>query len=117
MSSLSTKIQNLRTDMKIRGEIANAQLQTASERVRSMPAFGFAFALGFAFLLMALAGVGAPAQAGTLNTSVYPLIVDVAELFAPILTLVIAAVPVIIAVSMIGFILGILGAILSKLHM
>lgn len=56
------------------------------------------------------------ASAGTLNTSVYPLVVDVAELFTPILTLVIAAVPVIIATAMIGFILGVLAAILSKLR-
>lgn len=57
------------------------------------------------------------ASAGTLNTSVYPLITDVAELFTPILTLVIAAVPVIIATGMIGFILGVLAAILGKLKM
>jgi hypothetical protein len=55
-------------------------------------------------------------SAGTLNTSVSPLITDVAELFTPILTLVIAAVPVIIATGMIGFILGVLAAILSKLR-
>jgi len=57
------------------------------------------------------------ASAATLNESVYPLIVDVADLFVPILELVLAAVPVIIAVSIIGFILGVLAAILSKLHM
>lgn len=56
------------------------------------------------------------ASAGTLNDSVYPLITDVAELFTPILDLVIAAVPVIIATGMIGFILGVLAAILAKLR-
>ena len=114
--SLKTSIQNLRADMKVRQEAANAQMQAASDSLRKMPMFGVAFALGFAFLLMSLAGIGAPAQAGTLNTSVYPLITDVAELFTPILTLVIAAVPVIIATGMIGFILGVLAAILSKLR-
>lgn len=56
-------------------------------------------------------------SAGTLNDSVYPLITDVSELFTPILTLVIAAVPVIVATGMIGFILGVLAAILQKMHL
>src|SRR5512133_725010 len=106
--SIKTSIQNLRTDLAIRAEVANAQLQEASNRARAIPMFGVAFALGFAFMLMALAGIAAPAQAGTLNDSVYPLITDIAELFVPILALVIAAVPVIVAVTMIGFITGLL---------
>lgn len=55
------------------------------------------------------------ASAGTLNDTIYPLIEDVADLFTPILDLVIAAVPVIVAVAIIGFILGILAAILSQM--
>lgn len=79
--------------------------------------FGVAFALGFAFLLMSLAGIGAPVAAGTLNDSVSPIIEDVSSLFVPILALVVAAVPVVVATAMISFILGILAAIISKMHM
>lgn len=102
--------------MKVRQEAANAQLQAASDSIRKMPMFGVAFALGFAFLLMSLAGIGAPAQAGTLNDSVSPIIEDVTSLFVPILALVVAAVPVVVATAMISFILGILAAIISKMH-
>jgi hypothetical protein len=56
------------------------------------------------------------ASAATLNESIGPILTSVAELFVPLLALVIAAVPLIIAISVIGFILGILAAILQKLH-
>lgn len=56
------------------------------------------------------------ASAATLNESISPIITSVTELFTPLLSLVIGAVPIIIAVSLIGFILGIFAAILSKLH-
>jgi len=55
------------------------------------------------------------AQAATLNESIGPILESVAELFVPLLALIIAAVPLIVAISVIGFILGILAAILSKL--
>lgn len=56
------------------------------------------------------------ASAATLNESIGPILTSVTELFVPLLALVIAAVPLIIAIAIIGFILGILGAILAKLH-
>lgn len=55
-------------------------------------------------------------SAGTLNDSVSPIITDVTELFVPILALVVAAVPVVVATAMISFILGILAAIIGKMH-
>ena len=55
-------------------------------------------------------------SAATLNESIGPILESVAELFVPLLALVIAAVPLIIAISVIGFVLGILAAILQKLH-
>lgn len=55
-------------------------------------------------------------SAGTLNDSVSPIIEDVTSLFVPILALVVAAVPVVVATAMISFILGILAAIISKMH-
>jgi hypothetical protein len=56
------------------------------------------------------------ASAASLNDSISPILTDVAELFTPLLTLIIAAVPIIIAISVIGFILGIFAAILGKLN-
>jgi len=55
-------------------------------------------------------------SAATLNESIGPILESVADLFVPLLALVIAAVPLIIAISVIGFVLGILSAILQKLH-
>ena len=55
------------------------------------------------------------ASAATLNESIGPILTSVTELFVPLLALIIAAVPLIVAISVIGFVLGILAAILSKL--
>jgi hypothetical protein len=93
----------------------NAQMQEYSDTARNTPMFGMAFALGFAALLLALAGIGAPVQAGSLNDSISPLVSDMASLFVPILALIIAAVPVIIAGAFISFMVGLLAAILSRI--
>jgi hypothetical protein len=47
------------------------------------------------------------AQAATLNESISPILTSVSELFTPLLDLILAAIPLIIALSVIGFILGI----------
>lgn len=90
---------------------ANEKMQEYKE---AKPVFGFALALGIVAVFCAMTMV-VPAQAGTLNDSVYVLIEDVADLFTPILDLVIAAIPVIIAGAIITFILGILGRILQHI--
>ena len=56
------------------------------------------------------------ASAATLNESISPILNSVTELFTPLLNMVVAAVPLIIAIAIIGFILGILDSILSKLR-
>ena len=71
--------------------------------------------------LLVAAGLGSVslvqyASAATLNESIGPILESVTELFVPLLALIIAAVPLIVAISVIGFILGILAAILAKLH-
>lgn len=111
--SLKTAIQNLRTDLAVRKASMDAAIQIKSDQLRKTPIFGVTFALGFVFMLMALA---VPVSAGDLNDSVSPIIQDMVDLFGPLLDLIIAAVPLIIATALIGFILGILGAILSKMH-
>lgn len=71
-------------------------------------------------VLVGLAGATATlaplASAATLNESIGPILDSVTELFVPLLALIISAVPLIIAISVIGFITGILAAILTKLH-
>ena len=62
---------------------------------------------------LALVGM---ASAATLNDSIAPIISSVTLLFTPLLATIIAAVPLIIALAVIGFILGIFSAILSKLQ-
>jgi len=93
-------------------------LTKANEKMQEMkeakPMFGFALALGIVVVFACMMLV-VPAQAGTLNDSVYVLIEDVADLFTPILDLVIAAIPVIIAGAIITFILGILARILGHI--
>jgi len=55
------------------------------------------------------------AQAATLNESISPILTSVTELFVPLLALILAAVPLIIALAVIGFVLGIMSNILSML--
>lgn len=111
--SLKTSIQNLRTDIAVRKASIDAAIQIQSTQLRRTPMFGVVFALGFMFMLMALA---VPASAATLNGSIGPVLDSVIELFVPLLALVTAAVPLIIVMSIISFVLGILAAILGKLH-
>ena len=56
------------------------------------------------------------ASAATLNDSIGPILDSVSALFVPLLNLIIGAVPLIIALAVIGFILGIFSAILTKLR-
>jgi hypothetical protein len=55
------------------------------------------------------------ASAVTLNESISPILTSVTELFTPLLVLIVAAVPLIIALAVIGFILGVLDSILKQL--
>ena len=55
------------------------------------------------------------ASAATLNESISPILTSVTELFVPLLALILAAVPLIIALAVIGFVLGILAAIIEKI--
>lgn len=55
------------------------------------------------------------ASAATLNDSVGPILEDVGTLMTPLLALILASIPLIISISIIGFVLGILAAILGKL--
>ena len=55
------------------------------------------------------------ASAVGMNESISPILTDVASLFTPLLGLVLAAIPLVVAIAVIGFILGILAAILGKL--
>jgi len=57
------------------------------------------------------------ASAGSLADNVTPIIDDVVALFPSILNLVVAVVPVIISLSVIGFILGIFDGIISKIKL
>jgi len=56
------------------------------------------------------------AQAATLNESISPILTSVTELFVPLLTLILAAVPLIVALAVIGFVLGIMSNILGMLR-
>lgn len=54
------------------------------------------------------------ASAG-LNDSVGPVLQDVALIFVPLLAMILGAIPLIISLALIGFILGLLAAILLKM--
>ena len=75
--------------------------------------------LGTAKVKLAIASVSALGlvqyASADLNSSIYPIIDSVTLLFVPLLALIIAAVPLIIAIAIIGFILGILQGILKML--
>ena len=107
--SLLDKIQKVRGDLE------------AIRKLNEAKAKGLQVLFGFAFMAFAVCAVFAmlvqPAQAGNLSTAIAPILQDIADLMVPILDLIIAVLPVIIAVSLISFILGILAAILSKMHL
>jgi hypothetical protein len=111
--SFSTALNNLRVNRKVQNEKINAGQTVPSRNTSIYRMLGIpSFALAFVFALMSMCP---PASAGALNDSVGPILSDVASLFAPLLTLIIAAIPVIVAIAIISFILGILAAILLKL--
>ena len=68
----------------------------------------------FAITTVSLMTLVQYAQAG-LNASIAPILTDVALLFVPLLELVLAAIPIIIAMAVIGFLLGLLAAILGAI--
>ena len=53
----------------------------------------------------------------TLNASIGPVLDSVILLFPTLLSLVIAAIPILIAMGLIGFVLGLFDGILSKIKM
>ena len=88
-------------------------LDTMKEKVKGVLATTKA---KLAITSVSLIGLVQYASAGTLNDSVGPILDSVILLFVPLLALIIAAVPLIIAISIIGFILGLLDGILKMLH-
>jgi len=64
-----------------------------------------------AFGLAMISAVGAT----SLNDSIYPVLQGITLLFTPLLAVILAAIPVIVAVAIIAFIIGILMAIEGKL--
>jgi hypothetical protein len=66
---------------------------------------------------VALMGMVGMVSAGELNDSVSPILADVASLFTPLLTLILAVIPLVIATAVIGFVLGIFESIIHKIKM
>jgi hypothetical protein len=69
-----------------------------------------------ALTALMLTGLVGMASAATLNDSVGPILQSVAELFVPLLAMIVGAVPLIVTLAIISFILGILAMILGKLR-
>lgn len=112
--ALSVKLGNLRANLKVRKEIANAQFSTAMTRVRTSSVFTLPVALAFVFMLAALARP-ASADMVDLNATISPIIGSVVALIPSIVELVVAIVPAIIVMSVVGFIVGFLDKILGML--
>ena len=62
-------------------------------------------------------GLIAAVSAGELNNSVSPLLYELPALFTGIVALVIAAVPIIIVLSIVAFLLGLFDGILGKIKL
>lgn len=62
-----------------------------------------------------LTGLVGMASAATINDTVGPLLQGLAELFVPILAMIVAAIPIIVTLAVVTFILGILARILGKI--
>lgn len=63
-----------------------------------------------------LTGLVGMASAVSINDSVGPILQGVAELMSPLLSMIVAAVPLIVTLAIVSFILGILAMILGKLR-
>jgi hypothetical protein len=68
-----------------------------------------------AVLSVMLTGLVGLASAATINDSVGPILQGVAELFVPLLAMIVGAVPLIVTLAIVSFILGILAMILRKI--
>jgi hypothetical protein len=113
--SLKTGIQNLRADMKVRQETANAQVVSGTQRARSARVMGMTFACAFVMMLAALA---VPASAAIdINATVSPLISGITALIPSIVDLIVSIVPAIITLAIVGFIVKFLDKILSMLSL
>ena len=62
-------------------------------------------------------GLVAVVSAGALNNSVSPLLYELPALFTSIVALIIAAVPIIIVLAIVAFLLGLFDGILGKIKM
>jgi hypothetical protein len=111
--SIKTQIMNLRADLKVRQERANAQVQAAYESLRATPMFGVMFALAFVAMLTAL-GVGAPASAEAINLSgISDVITGFTAIIPDLMALIVAIIPMVFTLAIYSFILGLLAAILG----
>jgi hypothetical protein len=81
--------------------------QTIADRV---PASRVAL---FAVMMSGLVGL---ASAAALNDSIAPIIAGLTLLFTPLLAVIVAAIPIIVTIAIVGFIMGILSMILEKLR-
>jgi hypothetical protein len=69
-----------------------------------------------AIVSVMLTGLVGLVSAGTaLNDSITPILTGVTLLFTPLLAVIVAGIPLIVTLAIIGFILGILSMILGKL--
>jgi uncharacterized membrane protein (DUF106 family) len=82
--------------------------QKAADKLRE-------YRVAIAGLLMA--GLVSMASAADLNASVGPILDSVVALFVPLLALILGAVPIIVTLAVIGFILGLLSVILKKIQL
>lgn len=74
--------------------------------------------LGYRLVLttLMLSGLVGLASAGTfLNDSITPILTGVTLLFTPLLAVIVAGIPVLVTLAVVGFILGILAKILGKI--
>lgn len=113
--SIMTAINNFRANRKIEQEKINAG-QAVPSRVRStgLPILAVPFALAFVFMLMALV---APASA-EINLTVITDVIDAfVGIIDDILELVIAIVPIWFVMQILGFIMGLLAAILAMIKL
>lgn len=115
--SLKTKIQNLRADLKIRQETANAQNRAGMVRAGGL---GSIRALPFVLMFMSLLAMLAVAPVSAeidLNGTLGPIINDIVDLIPDLVNLIVALVPAVLVLSIVGFVIAFLDKILSLLKL
>lgn len=113
--SLKTTIQNLRADMKVRQETANAQYQASKVTMhRSRALAVLPVALAFVFMLVSIA-TPVSATSIVINGTLTQIIDEIVLIIPSLVNLIVNILPAVLVMAICGFVISFLDKILGIL--